>query len=79
MSCYNEDEMPRVHCNFTWITGASDPSTKDSVVGWKNLVSTSFSYQHIVYPGDHFFIFNNDKKDKSIAEECIRCITRFDV
>jgi hypothetical protein len=29
-----------------------------------------------VYPGDHFFIFNDKERDAEIAAECARAIKR---
>jgi surfactin synthase thioesterase subunit len=37
---------------------------------------TEGTFQRIVFPGGHFFVFKSKKAEAAIAEECIRAIER---
>jgi surfactin synthase thioesterase subunit len=74
MMAQGEGNYTKVQSNFTWIVGANDPSTKNAGPAWEKF--TSGVYQQIVFNGDHFFIFQDDKKDEIIAGECVRCLFR---
>jgi hypothetical protein len=64
----------RLDCDFTWIVGYHDHMTTMAHSSWREMTTKSF--QRIVYPGDHFFIFNDKERDVEIAEECARAIKR---
>ncbi len=34
------------------------------------------SFERIVFPGDHFMIFNDRERDEDIAAECARALKR---
>jgi surfactin synthase thioesterase subunit len=37
---------------------------------------TAASFQRIVFPGGHFFVFKSKASEEAIADECIRLISR---
>lgn len=66
--------VEQLQCDFTWIVGRDDHMTTMAHSGWRGMVSRSF--QRAVFPGDHFFIFNDKHRDAEIADECARALQR---
>lgn len=79
--------------NFTWIVGGRDQTTLNplgwkvldldlSLSGPADVFSsqehfTGEVHQRIVFPGDHFFIFDSPLVDERIADECFNSAIRF--
>ena len=65
----------QVDCDFTWTVGKSDATVPSRITGGFRDYTTG-QFQRIVFPGDHFLVFQNADKDRVIAEECLRVVKR---
>lgn len=55
---YVYQDLDPLSCNITALSGLDDETVlKDEVLGWGK--QTNKNFQHISYPGDHFFIRNH--------------------
>lgn len=68
-----------IDSDFTWIVGDKDKLTPLTEQGFQRF--TSGQYQRMVFPGDHFFVFQSPEDDQDVADECVnvvrRCVKKF--
>jgi surfactin synthase thioesterase subunit len=68
------EEINSMIIPFTWIVGRKDKTTQCPHDNWKDLFPTCF--ERIVFEGNHFFLFENQRNLQKVMNECLQIINR---